>query len=103
MLGLLYFVLVFWNTKKQKSFYISSKSIYFGLWALNAAFSLACWGFQCVNRHFIAGNLEAYVRISSKLKLGTVGDEYADGGGQGQVKTGEQSLPKAHSSLGASL
>ncbi|XP_075647013.1 autophagy protein 5 isoform X4 [Castanea sativa] len=35
-----------------------------------------------------AGNLEAYVRISSKLKLGTVGDEYADGGGQGQVKTG---------------
>ncbi|XP_050279429.1 autophagy protein 5 isoform X3 [Quercus robur] len=35
-----------------------------------------------------AGNLEAYVRISSKLKLGTVGDEYADSGGQGQVKTG---------------
>ncbi|XP_030963435.1 autophagy protein 5 isoform X3 [Quercus lobata] len=35
-----------------------------------------------------AGNLEAYVRISSKLKLGTVGDEYTDSGGQGQVKTG---------------
>ena len=51
----------------------------------------------------MAGNLEAYVRISSKLRLGTVGDEYADGGGQGQVKTGEQSLPKAHSSLSASL
>lgn len=73
------------------------------MWALNAAFSLACCAFQCVNGHCIAGNLEAYVRISSKLKLGTVGDEYTDSGGQGQVKTGEQSLPKAHSSLGASL
>nr|POE95949.1 autophagy protein 5 [Quercus suber] len=39
-------------------------------------------------RSVLNGNLEAYVRISSKLKLGTVGDEYADGGGQGQVKTG---------------
>ena len=60
-----------------------------------AAFSLAWWAFQCNNRHCIAGNLEAYLRVSSKLKLGTVGDEYAvntDGGGQGQVKTGEQSL-----------
>ncbi|XP_050279430.1 autophagy protein 5 isoform X4 [Quercus robur] len=39
-------------------------------------------------RSVLNGNLEAYVRISSKLKLGTVGDEYADSGGQGQVKTG---------------
>lgn len=52
----------------------------------------------------MAGNLEAYIRVSSKLKLGTVGDEYAadlyssssksrqsigDTDSTGQVKTGD--------------
>ncbi|XP_059444481.1 autophagy protein 5 isoform X2 [Corylus avellana] len=54
-------------------------------------------------RSVINGNLEAYIRVSSKLKLGTVGDEYAadlyssslnsrqsigDTDSTGQVKTG---------------
>lgn len=54
--------------------------------------------------HFVVVNLEAYQRISSKLKLGIIGDEYTvtstlqssksvqtlgDNDATGQVKTGE--------------
>lgn len=71
---------------------------------MNAAISLACLPGGCSNTHCVAGNLEAYIRVSSKLKLGTVGDEYAadlysssfnsrqsigDTDSTGQVKTGD--------------